>query len=52
MNQERFKRGNHRVICDYDDNDMLIAAELYRDGELIDTSTDPEQVTQWLRMPV
>jgi hypothetical protein len=52
MNQERFKRGNYRVICDYDNNDMLISGELYHDGHLVDTSTDAEQVEQWLRMPV
>ena len=40
------------MVCEYDDNDMLISGELYRDGVLVDATTDVEQVLQWLRMQV
>lgn len=41
-------RGNVRVVTEYDSDDMLRSAQLYRDGRLVETTTAMDVVKSWL----
>lgn len=46
--REHYRRGDEEIRCAFNDNESLIKANLYRDGELIDQTDTMDTLTQWL----
>lgn len=41
-------RGNDRIVTEYDLDDMLLSAKLYRDKRLVATTTEMGVLKRWL----